>query len=275
MSKPDIPKPTLELFQKVIRPLRFYFHPALFGLDVVSSDKPALYVCNHTIFGLTDGVFLCAAAYEEKDVLIHVLVDDMHTKVPIWRDIAKDLGMVPASREACAQLMQDAEHIMVFPGGAREVCKQKGEAYQLVWKDHVGFAHMAIQFGYDIIPVASVGAEEAFEILYDSKDIMNSPFGKFLKLTGIADKYLKGGEIIPPIVKGIGKTGLPRPERIFIKLGERIETKSLMGLEDDQETLFALRDKVEASLENMIEELKEIKANDQDEEWWSKWLKSF
>ena len=65
-------------------------------------------------------------------------------------------------------MMENGEHIMVFPGGSREVCKHKGEAYKLVWRNHLGFAHMAIEFGYDIIPVASIGGEETYEILWDA-----------------------------------------------------------------------------------------------------------
>ncbi|MCB9233931.1 MAG: acyltransferase family protein [Bacteroidia bacterium] len=274
MENPPIPKPTLELVKSIIRPMKAYFQPKIFGLDAIEADKPALYVCNHTIFGLTDGIFLGASALERKGVLIHALIDNMHMQVPIWRDLVQDLGMIPASREACSDLMAAGEHVMVFPGGSRETWKHKGEEYQLVWKNRLGFAHMAIEHGYDILPVASVGGEETYEILWDADDIMKSPVGYFLKKSGLADKYFKGGTAIPPIVKGVGITGLPRPERLYIKVGDRISTRQFKGKEDDEATLLEVRGQTETALESMFAELMEFRESDKDEEWWRKWLKN-
>jgi hypothetical protein len=35
--------------------------------------------------------------------------------------------------------------VLVYPGGGREVAKRKGEKYQLLWKERVGFARLAIE----------------------------------------------------------------------------------------------------------------------------------
>jgi 1-acyl-sn-glycerol-3-phosphate acyltransferase len=51
---------------------------------------------------------------------------------------------------------------MVFPGGGREVTKRKGQQYQLIGKNCEGFAVMAIEQGYPIIPFASVGTNTAW-----------------------------------------------------------------------------------------------------------------
>ena len=64
--------------------------------------------------------------------------------------------MVLGSPEYCAALMEAGQHILVFPGGGREVMRRKGEAYQLIWKQRTGFARLAIEHGYDIIPFGSV-----------------------------------------------------------------------------------------------------------------------
>jgi 1-acyl-sn-glycerol-3-phosphate acyltransferase len=55
--------------------------------------------------------------------------------------------------------MRRGELVTVFPGGGREVNKRKNEQYKLVWKNRLGFARLAIQHGYPIVPFASVGAE--------------------------------------------------------------------------------------------------------------------
>lgn len=265
--------PPKKVAEDLVRLFDVYFSPRVYGIDNARVDKPALYVSNHTIYGLTDGFYLGAKLYNEKDIFLRSLADNMHMDVPVWRSFVEDMGMVRASREVCSELMKAGQHIMVFPGGTREVCKNKGEAYQLIWKQRVGFAHMAIEHGYDIVPVASVGGEELYRILLDSNDIMNSPIGTLLKATGFANRYLKGGENIPPLSRGIGLTGLPRPERLYIKVGEHIETSEYSGREDDEEALFDLRGKVETALVEMIDDLKAFRRNDTEDEWWRKLLK--
>jgi hypothetical protein len=42
------------------------------------------------------------------------------------------------------------------PGGAGEVFKGRGQDYKLLWKERLGFARMAIEFGYPIVPFAAV-----------------------------------------------------------------------------------------------------------------------
>ena len=135
--------------------------------------------------------------------------------------------------------MRAHESILVFPGGGREVAKRKGEKYALIWKNRVGFAHMAIRFGCPIVPFAAVGAEEAFDILLDANDLMASPLGAILERLGVR------GDVIMPIVKGIGPTPLPRPERLYFYFGAPIDTRRYKGRHQDTEACFAVRREVE------------------------------
>jgi len=57
--------------------------------------------------------------------------------------------------------MGERATVLVFPGGAPEVNKRRGEKYQLMWKERIGFARLAIQYSYPIVPFAAVGAEES------------------------------------------------------------------------------------------------------------------
>ena len=111
--------------------------------------------------------------------------------------------------------MRAGQHLMVFPGGGREVLKRKNEAYRLIWKTD-RLLQLAAAFGYPIVPFASLGASESLHIALDAGDIMSSPIGKLLQATGIADKYLRGGEILPPLVRGLGLTWIPEPDRFFV-----------------------------------------------------------
>ena len=254
-------------------PFKFYFSPQFYGLKELDVTKPALYVSNHTILGILDGFPFGTEVYLQKGVMLRALADSTHFKFPVWREIiSQNFGIVEASRANCATLMKQGESLVVYPGGAREICKKKGEQYVLKWADRKGFTRMAMEYGYDIIPVAAVGAEEAFTIIKDSNDILNSPFGKFLKFIGVAEHYLKNGELMPPVVRGIGDTIIPRPAKLYFSFGKRISTAKYKSKFEDPETQEMIKKKVEDSLHKQFGELFEIRDNDTDRSKWRRLL---
>jgi len=151
-------------------------------------------------------------------------------------------------------------------------CEKLGEQYVLKWADRKGFTRMAMEYGYDIIPVAAVGAEEAFTIIRDANDILNSPFGKFLKFIGVAESYFKNGELMPPVVRGIGGTIIPRPAKLYFSFGKRISTAKYKAKFEDPETQEMIKKKVEESLYKQFGELFEIRDNDTDRSKWRRLL---
>lgn len=250
--------PSLEFVMNATKPLYAYFTPEFIGMEKVDPDKPTLFVHNHSVLGIFDGQMLGAELYKEKGIFMRSLVDNAHYEVPVWRDMVTMIGGgVRGTRKNCAELMRQKEHILVFPGGGREVCKQKGEKYKLTWKNRTGFARMAMEFGYQIIPVACIGADDAYEVLIDSNDIMDSKLGDWLKKSGIAQKFLKNGEHIPPITRGIGPTLLPKPQKFYYAFGDPIETKDLMDKYEDKDVQMQIRKEVELSMNQLFVELME------------------
>lgn len=257
--------PDIRRVENFVKPLLFYFSPQFFGMENVDVSKPYMFVANHTVYGITDGLLFGAELYRKKGIFLRPLVDDIHFEIPVWKDRIHEVGFVRASRENCAALMKARENILVFPGGRRETWKHKGEAYKLIWKDHVGFARMAIQYDYDILPVAQVGGDEAFDIVADADDIMKSFIGKFLQQSGIAKKYLKGGDIIPPVARGLfGLFGIPKPVKIYIAFGKPIDTKRFKHKYDDEEMVWLLRNEVELAINKMLVELIEYRSKDKN-----------
>ncbi len=104
----------------------------------------------------------------------------MHFRVPGWGPLLKRWGAVEGNPDNCTQLMQAGQPVLVFPGGAREVAMRKDEVHKLVWKKRTGFARMAIEHGYDIIPFASAGCDEAYRVLVDGNDFQQSWLGRTL-----------------------------------------------------------------------------------------------
>jgi 1-acyl-sn-glycerol-3-phosphate acyltransferase len=261
---PAFEPPNVDTLRWLAGPMRAYFAPKVLGLEHVHPRKPALYVGNHSIYGVIDLSLFGAELYQQKGIYLRGLADRSHFLVPGWAELLTKLGAVVASRATCGQLMIDREHILVFPGGGREVARRKGERYKLIWKARTGFVRMAIRYGYSIVPFAQVGADDAFDILIDADDVMRSPVGRFLKTTGIADALLRGGEMIFPLSRGLGLTVFPRPERFYYSVLPPIDTRQYAGREDDEEIVYDLRDRVRDAIRDEIARLREYRKKDRE-----------
>ena len=260
----DFTPPSQSLARQFIKPFKQYFQPEFFAIDEVDASRPALYVSNHSVVGVLDMYPFAIELYLRKGIYLRALADSNHFKIPIWRDVlGKRFGVVEASRENCAAIMERKENLMVFPGGTREICKKKGEAYELKWQDRTGFVRMAMMHGYDIIPVAAVGAEEAFTITKDANDILyHTTAGWLLRQTGLAKSLFKDGELLPPLVKGWGNTVIPKPVKLYFEFGKRISTKRYKTKFDDPDTQELIKARVELALLKQFKHLFEIRESE-------------
>ena len=257
---PKLATPPPMRFRPGLDVLRWYFAPEYLHLERADRRRPTLFVGNHSLYGVLDVLLFADGLYRERGIVLRSLADRNHFKVPVWRDFVVQTGAVLGTRANCAALMRSGAHILVFPGGAREVFKHKGEAYQLIWKERFGFVQLAIEHGYTITPYATAGAEEAFDLLLDSEDYMNTPLGRYLKANGLADRYLRGGEEFPPIVRGLGLTVLPRPEKLYFAVGRPLDMARYRGREDDPQVLRQARNRVSRSLKQLIAGVREHRA---------------
>ena len=72
-------------------------------------------------------------------------------------------GGEPAGAKTLIAALKRGAKALVFPGGAREVFKRKGEAYTLRWpSDSSALVRIAAKFNATIIPFAGVGGDEFF-----------------------------------------------------------------------------------------------------------------
>ena len=259
---PQLTTPAPVRFAWANRLLRWYFTPEFHHLDRVSANRPTLFVGNHSVFGVLDVMLFADGLFRERGVSLRLLADRNHFKFPLWRDLVVLQGAVLGDRANCAALMRRGEHILVFPGGAREVFKHKGEAYRLIWKERYGFVRLAIEHGYTITPYATVGAEDAYDVLLDSSDYMQTPLGRALKASGLADRYLRGGDEFPPVVRGLGLTVIPRPEKLYFSIGKPIDMARYRDHADDPAVLRRARERVARAVARLITELREHRAQD-------------
>jgi 1-acyl-sn-glycerol-3-phosphate acyltransferase len=240
--------------------------PRFRGLGNVPVERPVLFVGNHTVMGLLDVPLMVVALFERRGVRVRPLGDHVHFMIPGWRDFLRLFGTVEGTREACAELMRAGESILVFPGGAREVFKRKGEQYRLLWGDRTGFAHLAIEHAYPIVPFAAVGADDCYDILLDAGDVLRAV---------PALRRLPRADELPPLVRGVGPTVLPRPQRFYFAFGPPIETAYLRGLESNVRVRRALRDEVRAAIDAGIASLLRERERDPDRYLAARLLRGF
>lgn len=268
----DFTPPSPDWVRRALTPLYYWFSPRWFGLENVRPEMPSLFVGNHTIYGVIDSPILFGGLYEKTGVYVRALGDHYHYKVPGWGDTLLKFGSVPGTPENCHTLMTSGEHVLVFPGGAREVAKRRGEKHRLIWKKRTGFARLAIEHQYPITPFASLGADDMFDIIYDADDFMASGIGRRLMRTRPLTKLLRDGDLIMPLTRGVAGTIIPRPQRFYFMFGEPIDTTAWAGRSQEKNAQWELRNKVQASIEEMLARLEAIRADDDSLPLWRRLL---
>lgn len=233
---------TLLPVTKALAPLRRIVKPKVYGIEHVPKGG-ALLVGNHTLYAVFD-MMLLVAELIERGIMVRGLGEHAIFRIPVARELLKACGIVPGTRPNMRELMRRGDLILVFPGGAREVAKRKGEQYRLIWKKRLGFALMAIEGGYPIVPFASVGIEDALDIVVDTDNPLMAPARK------LAEKLLNVEPL--PIVRGIGLTPIPRPERLYFWFGEPISTVEYGGVAD-ADNARELRARTAASIEGGLD----------------------
>jgi 1-acyl-sn-glycerol-3-phosphate acyltransferase len=253
----DFRPPSLRTMAGVTALQRRYFAATLEGAENVDPQRPGLFVGNHALMGVLDSPLFVYELYRQTGVFPRSLGDHFHFPTPVWGKLVTRFGAVPGTRENCRRLMESGQHVLVFPGGAREVAKRRDEINKLVWKKRTGFVYMAIEQGFDIIPFASLGCDEAYDIVYDGDDFANGWLGKRLLGNEKINSLMRGGDLFMPLVKGIGPTLLPKAEPFRFAIGKPIPTAHLQGQEKDPAVLWQLREQVSDAITGMLSRMDE------------------
>ena len=248
----------LEAMNALLAPWRALTDPVFFGLEHIPQSGPVVLVGNHSIFGLLDLPLMIDGIRRERGRFVRGLAEHAHFAVPAWRDLLVRFGAVRGTRENCRALLEGGEAVLVYPGGGREVAKRKGEAYQLIWKQRMGFARMAIEAGCPIVGFGAVGAEDSYDILIDADSAVLAP------IRGLVKRLGGRWELVWPVARGIGLTTLPRPERFYFAFAPPLDTSPWTGRHEDQRALRDVRDRTRERVEGRIAFLHEKRAQDPD-----------
>lgn len=241
---------------RMLLPWRLLTSPVFLNDEVIGDERPLMFVGNHTIYGVFDTAVLFEKLYREHGILLRSMGDHVHFKIPLWREFLQRFGVVHGTPEAADALLAQGSSILVFPGGAREVARRKNEKYPVIWKQRMGFARLAIKHGCTIIPFSAVGMDDAFDVVVDADDIHGSAIAPLLRVLNVRR------EATMPWVRGMGRTPIPRPERLYFRFGKPVPTRRVKGRHTDDTTVRAIREQVRVQVEEGIQEL--LKYREQD-----------
>ena len=234
----------LDRLTTILAPFRRVTQPKVLGIEHIP-HRGVLFVGNHSRYALLDLPVMMGELWARRRIVVRALGEHAHYAIPVWRDLLTMGGMVRGTRDNVRALMREQQNILVFPGGTGEVFKGRGQDYKLMWKERLGFARLAIEFGYPIVPFAAVGAEEMFHVVVDrDMPIAAQASALMRRLVGVP---------LPPIPRGIGATLLPRPERLYFWFGQPVDTRQYRRDGEADTGPRAVRDEVRAAVQAGIE----------------------
>ncbi|NTY61933.1 lysophospholipid acyltransferase family protein [Mycolicibacterium sphagni] len=236
-------------------PLMDLYRPYVEGLSNLPSDGRFLLVGNHTQFG-AEGLMIPYYVRRQVGMRVRPLADRTFGRMRgLPGDLLAAAGAVVGAPETAGELMRHNEPILVFPGGGREIAKFKGEEHTLRWQDRAGFARLAVEYQYPIVPVALVGGDDVYRSL-------STRGGRWERLSQRISERLSGRtDMAVPLMRGVGPTLIPRPQRMYMRFSEPIPTDKPARTANDK-WVATIKQNTQEALEQAITDLLQLRNSD-------------
>lgn len=241
-----------DLIEPVVDLSRIYVD----GLDHLPRDGRCLLVGNHTTSGWAEIVLIPYLVHQELGVRVRGLATRQLADLGgVGREALEAAGAVVGDPETGAELMRQGETVLVFPGGGRDMLKFKGEEYRLQWQGRSGFARLAIAHDYPIIPVGLVGGDD----VYHSLVARDGPWERMTR--GVGERLHGVPGVGIPLIRGLGPTLVPRPQRMYLRFGTPIDTTRRAGMKAAAWEA-TIKDRTQTALEATLDDLRTCRESD-------------
>ncbi len=222
-------------FSTALGVLRFayerYFRVVSYGAEHLPKTGAAILAANHGGLLPIDGAMIVAdVARRTSPPRVARVIGDIFIPLLPWVGTTfSRLGVVAGSAGNFRHLLETGELVLVFPEGVPGIGKGFRKRYELQdWR--VGHAELALRHRVPVIPVAVVGAEEAWPGIgrIDSFHAFGAPF-------------------LP-----IPATPLPLPVRLHLHYGEPLLLSERFGDADDPTAVRDAARVVKESVQTLI-----------------------
>jgi 1-acyl-sn-glycerol-3-phosphate acyltransferase len=222
---------------------RVYWRVDVEGIEHIPSEGAAILAANHSGTIPIDGAMLKVAVLREHGRNPWLLAADLVFRFPGLGEITRLAGNARADRKETIGLLKRGELVGVFPEGFKGIGKGWKKRYQLQRFGRGGFVEMAMEVGCPIIPVAIVGAEEAYPMIAN--------------ITPLADAFDLPYFPITPFFPLLGPLGVvPLPSKWIIAFGEPVPM-SQYGPDavDDTQLVLEISEDIRQRVQSMLVEL--------------------
>jgi 1-acyl-sn-glycerol-3-phosphate acyltransferase len=203
-------------------------HVEVRGIENLPAGR-ALLVTNHA-FGFDAG-FLLARIGALTGRRVWTLGEHAWWRLPGLRTVAAAAGTVDGTPENARRLLDAEELVLVLPGGLREAMKPRELRYRLLWGHRYGFVRAAVASRAPIVPVASLGADDLFDL--------------------VGNAFTRARRLHFPFPIPRPAHWLPRIHRLRYIIGEPIPVD---GIDQGEHAMRRIRREVEGALHEMFEE---------------------
>lgn len=228
---------------------KLWFRCEVHGVEKVP-DGGALIVSNHSGGFVAMDVPIIAVAFHDHfgvDRPLYVLAHDM-LFMGQGKDIFPRAGFLPATRENAEAVLTSGGVTIVFPGGDHDVFRPTTSANRIDFGGRTGYVRTAIETEVPIVPVVSIGGQEAYLFLTRGEQL-----AKLLRL----EKLLRTRYL--PLTFGFpfGFTfgippNLPLPTKIQTRFLDPVDVTAEFGTDPDvTEVDRAVRDRMQSALDEM------------------------
>ncbi len=245
----------VETVADAVTPLVDLYRPYVDGLNNLPADGRFLLVGNHTQSS-PEAVLIPYLVRRVIGMRVRPLADRQFGRMGgLGGDLLAAAGAVTGAPETAGELMRHGEPILVFPGGGGEIAKFKGEEYSLRWRNREGFARLAVEHHYPIVPVGLVGGDD----VYRSLTTRESRWGRLSQ--NLSTKMSGRSDVAMPLIHGIGPTLIPRPQRMYVRFGTAIDTAKPTRMATEK-WVTTVRHSTQDALQETLADLLEIRAAD-------------
>ncbi|XP_055313631.1 transmembrane protein 68 [Sitodiplosis mosellana] len=157
------------------------------GMEYLPKEGPALIVYYHGAIPI-DMYYFVARVCMERDRLIHTVADRFLFKLPGWGIISEAMKVCAGTVQTCSNTLREGNLLAISPGGVYEA-QFGNNNYELLWKNRVGFAKVAIDAKAPIIPMFTENLREGFR----SVNFMQRWFIKLYNKTKFPMRPIYGG----------------------------------------------------------------------------------
>jgi len=244
-----------EMLEAVEPMLRWYFRAEVQGGEHIPAAGPALLVGNHS-----GGLQAMESLVLFREVLrqhgrhraLHGLAHNLLFDDPTFRKYAGRFGALRAGHESARRAFERDALVLVYPGSDLDSFRPWRERNRVVLGGRTGFVRLVLENRVPVVPVVTVGAQEAFYVLTRGEGIARALGLKRLLRTEVFPLALS----LPWGLAPATLPYIPLPTKMVTRFGPPIRFDHLP--EDaarDPAIVARCYDEVHATMQGMLDDL--------------------